>query len=124
MLIHVSQTKTLQKFSRAQQHQQEAPKQPVSNNVLEFPSPNIRRSTKAEKQEVLDWKERLITKKQFNYIRILAWQNGIRIQKLNSDCFRQYGADLATMKRTDASDVIHSLQRSLRILIQASCSLI
>lgn len=113
MLIHVSQTRTLQRFSGKRQHQREPSKQTIPDNIVPFPSPNINCPIRGKKQLVLGWTERLITKKQFRYILILSNRKGITIERLNNSCFRQYGADLATMKRVDASDVIQSLKRSL-----------
>ena len=61
----------------------------------------------------LDWRERLITNRQLGYIKVLAYQQGISIQALNNNCYRRLGADLATMKRPDASDLIQALERGL-----------
>lgn len=113
MFIQLSQTKTLQRFSGERKQQREPSKQPIPDNVVAFPAPTIQSSAKDDKQPVSDWKEQIITKKQLWYIQILARQNRIKVQCLNNQCFRQYKADLATMKRTDASYVIQSLKRSL-----------
>ena len=93
MLQHISQTRTMRKFTNASQHhRQEQP------------------------QTKTDWS---ITKRQLWYIRLLASQQDIGIQSLNNQCFGQYGADLATMKRTDASRVIQALKRQLKPLSKA-----
>jgi hypothetical protein len=113
MFLHVSQTRTLKKFSGELQQQREPSKQSISDNVVAFPTPAIQPSAKENKQPVSAWKEQLITKKQLWYIRLLASQQSISIQNLNSTCYRQYGADLSSMRRVDASDVIQSLKRSL-----------
>ncbi len=95
MLEHISKTKTLQLFTQP-------PDDLPRSGTIRF----IRK-------EHPDWKERLITPRQFWYIRLLAQQNSISIEHLNNRCFRQFGADLSTMKRTDASSVIQNLKRSL-----------
>ena len=90
MLQHLSQTSTMRKFTNASlHHQQEQP------------------------QTKTGWLDCTITKRQLWYIRLLASQQSISIQSLNNTCYRQYGADLSSMKRVEASDVIHSLKRSL-----------
>lgn len=114
MLLHVSKTRTLQRFSGERQRKREPSKQSISDNVVAFPAPTIQPSEKEDKQPVSAWKEHLITKKQLWYIQILAKQKRITIESLNNQCFRTYGADLATMERVDASDVIQSLKRSLK----------
>ncbi|MDX9964478.1 hypothetical protein [Desulfobacter postgatei] len=95
MLEHISKTKTLQRFLGA------SGDLPDSGTIRFI------------RKEHPDWKERLITPRQFWYIRLLAQQNSISIEHLNNRCFRQFGADLSTMKRTDASSVIQDLKRSL-----------
>ncbi|EIM62705.1 hypothetical protein [Desulfobacter postgatei] len=95
MLEHISKTKTLQRFLGA------SGDLPDSGTIRFI------------RKEHPDWKERLITPRQFWYIRLLAQQNCISIEHLNNRCFRQFGADLSTMKRTDASSVIQDLKRSL-----------
>lgn len=94
MLEHISKTKTLQRFTG--------------------PSGDLPRSGTIRfiRKEHPGWKERLITPRQFWYIRILAQKNCISIERLNKRCFRQFGADLSTMKRIDASSVIQDLKRS------------
>lgn len=113
MLIHVSQSRTLQKFSKRSHQRQEASQQPISSNIVAFPTSSIHPLKKGEKQPVLDWKDRLITKRQLSYIRLLTSQQNISILILNNACYKQYGAYLLEMKRTDASDVIQGLKRSL-----------
>ncbi len=113
MLMHLSQTKTLKRFSKALQRQQKPSKQAIPNNIVAFPTQSIHPPKKGKKQPVLDWTERLITKRQQCYIRLLASQQGISIKSLNNDCYRCLGTDLSSMLRTDASDVIQSLKRSL-----------
>ena len=95
MLEHISKTKTLQRFT-------EPPDDLPSSGIIRFIH-----------KEHPDWKERLITPRQFWYIRLLAQKNSISIERLNNRCFRQFGVDLSTMKRTDASSVIQDLKRSL-----------
>ncbi len=113
MLTHLSQTKTLQRFSGKRQQYQEAVQHAIPSNIVPFPTPSIHPSKKGEKQPVLDWTERLITKRQLCYIRLLASQQNISIQALNNDCYRRLGADLSSMLRINASDIIQSLKRSL-----------
>jgi len=113
MLMHLSRTKTLKKFSGKRQQQREGAQQPISSNIVAFPIPSTHPAKKDQKQPVLDWTERLITKRQLCYIRLLASQQNISILILNNACYKQYGAYLTTMKRTEASDVIQSLKRSL-----------
>lgn len=101
MLEHISKTKTLQRFIGPP-------------GVLPTPRTLPRSGTiRFIRMEHPDWKERLITPRQFWYIRLLAQQNCISIERLNKRCFRQFGADLSTMKRTDASRVIQNLKGSL-----------
>ena len=91
MLQHLSRTSTMRKFTNASRHhQQEQP------------------------QTKTGWIDCTITKRQLWYIRLLASQQSISIQSLNNTCYRQYGADLATMTRPDASSVIKSLKQSLK----------
>lgn len=107
MLQHISQTKVMRQFSGC------ATKSPPgrTNNVIPFPAP-VQGSTIRSLQPVeADWKERPITKRQFGYIRLLAKKNGISITVLNDRCFRHFGADLSTIKRPEASDVIQALKR-------------
>ena len=114
MLLHVSQTQTLQRFSGERKQQREPPEHPILDNVVVFPAPTIQPSAKEDKQPVSAWKERIITKKQLWYIQILTKQKGLTIETLNKQCFRLYSADLATMTRPDASSVIKSLKRLLK----------
>ena len=113
MLMHLSRTKTLKRFSGKQQQSIKVVQQPISSNIVAFPRPSVHPAQKGKKQPVLDWTERLITKQQLCYIRLLARRQNISILILNNACFKQYGAYLLEMKRTDASDVIQSLKRSL-----------
>lgn len=105
---HISQTSTMRRFSDAMK-----PPPRDMGNVIQFPIKQASTGSRSTFTASTDWKSRLITQRQRSYICWLADQQGIGIQTLNNDCFRQYGADLATMKRTDASSVIHSLKRSL-----------
>ena len=114
MLMHLSRTKTLQRFSGERKQQREPPEQPISGNVVAFPVPTIQPAAKDDKQPISAWKERIITKKQFWYIQILTKQKGLTIESLNKQCFRLYSADLSTMRRVQASGVIQSLKRSLK----------
>ena len=113
MLMHLSRTKTLQKFLKRSHQRREAPQQRVLDNIVAFPTPSTQPLKNGKKQPVLDWKDRLITKRQLCYIQLLASQHDISILILNNACYKQYGAYLLEMKRTDASDVIQSLKRSL-----------
>lgn len=101
MLEHISKTRTLQRFIGLSGVLPTSGTLPCSGNIRFI------------RMEHPDWKERLITPRQFWYIRILAQKNCISIDRLNQSCFRQFGADLSTMKRTDASSVIQNLKRSL-----------
>ncbi|MCM2286538.1 MAG: hypothetical protein NDI81_17265 [Desulfobacula sp.] len=112
MLQHISQTRTLQRFTGHSQQRKKPSEQAVSGNILPFPTPG-------RKQHTFDWKDRLITDRQLWYIRLLASQHSISIQSLNNVCFRLYGTDLATMKRIDASKVIQSLKRQSKPLSKA-----
>ncbi len=91
MLQHISKTRTMRKFNNASRHHQQ----------------------EEQPQAETGWSDCSITKRQLWYIRLLASQQSISIQNLNNTCYRQYGADLATMTRPDASSVIKSLKRSL-----------
>jgi len=113
MLLHVSQTQTLQRFSGERKQQREPPEHPILDNVVVFPAPTIQPSAKEDKQPISAWKEQVITKKQLWYIQLLSKRKGMTIETLNKLCFRLYSADLATMKRIEASEVIQSLKRSL-----------
>ena len=113
MLLHVSKTRTLQRFSGERKQQREPPEQPISDNVVAFPAPTIQPAAKDDKQPISAWKEQIITKKQLWYIQLLSKQKGLTIETLNKQCFMLYGADLSTMRRVDASDVIQSLKRAL-----------
>ena len=95
MLEHISQTKTLQRFTE------------LSSDL------SCSRNIRFIRKEHPDWKERLITPRQFWYIRLLAQKNSISIERLNKRYFRKFGADLSSMKRTDASSVIQDLKRQL-----------
>jgi hypothetical protein len=96
MLQHISQTRTMRTFTEGSMHFQQQ-----------------------SKQLKLLWKDHTITKRQLWDIRLLASQQDISIQSLNNQCFRQYGANLATMRRTDASRVIQTLKRPLKPLYKA-----
>jgi len=113
MLIHVSQSRTLQRFSEERKQQREPLEQSISDNVVAFPAPTIQPAAKDDKQPVSAWKEQIITKKQLWYIQVLSKQKGITIEVLNKQCFKLYDADLSSMRRVEASDVIQSLKRSL-----------
>lgn len=113
MLVHVSKTKTLQRFLSTPKHPPDSSGKLIPNNIVPFPSPYAQRPEKGNKQRIPDWKERLITMNQFRYIQILAEQNRITIEVLNNSIYKRYGADLSNMKRIDASDVIQSLKRQL-----------
>jgi len=114
MLSHVSQTRTLRKFSKTQHKHQEPSNNAVPDNMMAFPSPDFQPSTEDKEQVELDWETRLITKKQLWYIQLLAKQKGLTVETLNKQCFMLYGADLSTMRRIDASDTIQFLKQSLR----------
>lgn len=101
MLRHISQTRPLQRFSNPEV---------APDNLIPFPR-HQSRNHRVLGVEAPDWKERRITQRQLWYIRILAQQNGIRIQDLNDHCYHEFGADLATMTRPMASDVIQGLKR-------------
>lgn len=113
MLLHLSETKTLQRFLRVRKQQKEPAKQAVSDNIVAFPTPTIQPSTDGKEQVFLDWKERIITKKQIWYIQLLLEQQELSIETLNKQCFTLYGTDLSRIKRVEASEVIQSLKRSL-----------
>lgn len=105
MLQHISETKVLQQFSGAR-------KMPSSSsNVVSFPGPQPGGMSTGPTRTISDWRQRPITKWQFRYICSLAKMNGINIAKLNERCYRQFGADLSSMARPDASDVIQALER-------------
>jgi len=108
MLKHVSQTKVMRHFSG---DRKSPPKD--RDNVIAFPIKHASTRSSSTSIVTTDWKSRLITQRQRSYICWLASQQSISIQSLNKQCFRRYEADLTTMKRTDASDVIHSLKRAL-----------
>jgi hypothetical protein len=101
MLEHISKTKTLQRFISPSGVLPTSGTLPRSGNIRFI------------RMEHPDWKERLITPRQFWYIRLLAQKNSICIERLNNRCFQRFGADLSTMKRTDASTIIQDLKRSL-----------
>ena len=114
MLLHVAKTRTLKRFSKTRHHHQNPSKEPVPDNMVSFPSPDVQSSTEDKEQVELDWETRLITKKQLWYIQLLAKQKGLTVETLNKQCFMLYGADLSTMRRIDASDTIQFLKQSLR----------
>ncbi len=102
---HIRDTRPLQRFSSPPS------RAPASSNIVQFPRRFRSQSRRSLGIEHPDWKERRITSKQRWYIRLLAGQAGIRIQDLDQHCYREFGADLSTMTRPMASDVIQGLKR-------------
>ena len=105
MLQHISETKVLQQFSGARKMASS------SSNVVSFPGPQPGGISTGPARTIPDWRQRPITKWQFRYICKLAKKNAINIAKLNGRCYRQFGADLSSMTRPDASNVIQALER-------------
>ena len=115
MLLHVSNTQTLKRFSNARHNRHESSKTTVSDNIVAFPTPTIQPSTDSKEQLSLDWKERIITKKQIWYIQLLLERQELSIETVNKQCLILYGTNLSKIKRVEASDIIQSLKRSLSL---------
>ncbi len=109
MLQHISETEIMCRFSGGKKS---PPRMASTNatNVIPFPVPRLSAKSGSTSLVIIDWRERPITQRQFHYIRLLAEMNDISIALLNDRCFRQFGADLSSMRRPQASDVIQALK--------------
>jgi hypothetical protein len=86
MLTHISQTRTIKKYQNLKfKHP------PLGVLPPRIPKP--------------------ITGRQYRFIMLLGTRIGLSVRQLNDQCFSKYEADLRTMDRDRASQMIQALQK-------------